>query len=245
MDNFKPSTLWIISGTAVIVAGSLLLFVTQLVVPTAADKRGGSVDFSTEGALEPSAKFDFSGDTGGQLTSASITPPPHDAEAEAGPEWEGQRFPEFIQVPGDVEVHRIMASDELLLSNGMSLRVTSCKIAEYDEPLLLIETGDGYGGIVRRGFFDASRVKIEHDPSRNSAIYQRVHQAGFGKFAMSSLDDERIYVQTPNDPMMVVDFLLALQELVGSSGEIQLIPASPKWGDFKPSHGDQFVRLAQ
>lgn len=161
-----------------------------------------------------------------------------------GIEWEGAGFPQHLQIPGDLGRISILACDEILLDNGVSMRVTVfTSDGDGDGALLFLEMGDGYGGVSKRGVFDPSSVRISHDPSDNSMIYNRLASLGLGDLVMSSTDDARLSVQAPVDPRLIMEFVGGLQERLGSIGQAQLVPLKPEWADLDPSHGDQYVRL--
>jgi hypothetical protein len=161
----------------------------------------------------------------------------------SGPEWEGQVFPRFLQVPRELEGARVLACDEVLLDNGRTLRLSVFAGESGEGSLLFIEMGDGYGGVSRRGVFDPSLIRIEHDAADNNTIFHRLSAIGLEDQAMSSTRDGRISVQAPHNPLLILEFLGAVQSWLQDEGQAQLVPARPGWGDIAPSHGDRFVLL--
>jgi len=161
----------------------------------------------------------------------------------SGPEWEGQPFPQFLQVPRELEGSRVLACDEVLLDSGKTMRLSVLSGGGDADSLLFIEMGDGYGGVAKRGVFDPSLIRIEHDPSDNTVIFHRLSASGLGDTAMSSLRDGRISVQAPDNPLLLLEFLGAVQDWLKAEGRAQLVPARPEWGDIPPSHGDRMVLL--
>jgi hypothetical protein len=225
------------------VAGILMLFTLFLT-------GGGVAEINSGEEIRPVAKNgkpkelkignNWSDDAGGGVTGGGSSKGDLD---EVG--WGMQMFPDFIQVPNEVGDLVILACEELLLSNGRILRVTSCRRDEEPEALLIVELGNGFGGVERRGIFDPSKVKIEHAEESNGRVFQRIHKAGWGGLASSSLDDRKIFIRAPVDPMRVIEFLSSIQNHVGDDGTAGLIPAADGWGDLRPAHGDRFVRLAR
>lgn len=166
--------------------------------------------------------------------------------SDEGPEWEGQPFPPFTQVPGELGEVTILAGAEVILDSGRTLRllhITSEATGEH--PVLLIEGGDGYGGVAKRGIFDPTSVRILHGEEDNGIVFHRLEAIGLADLAMSSTYDERISVQTPGNPLLILEFISAVQGQLGETGEAQLVPLRDGWGDLTPSHGDQVVRLGR
>lgn len=244
-DRNSAAACWVAGLGVVIALFALLLSGTNGAEGGRGEVAGGEVPTSSRREREPSRAGlvdDFAGKT--SLVSGGEAPRAEEDFHADGPEWEGQAFPPFFQVPGELGEVRVLACDEVLLDNGRSMRLIHI-ISEGtgESPVLLIEGGDGYGGVSKRGIFDPSAVRIQHGAEDNGLVYHRLAAIGLGDQAMSSTYDERISVQTPRNPLLILEFLSAIQRQLGDSGMAQLIPLRGGWGDLAPSHGDRIVRL--
>lgn len=249
-------------------AGSMIALFTLVFVGTEGGVRGEergageSVSQGTQGAMPMGEGV--GGWVGGEVSQPSSwedMKAVSEADLMAGETetvWEGQIFPQHTQVPAELgEVH-ILACDEVLLDNGRSIRLILLEAAATGEgtPLLLIEGGDGYGGVMKRGIFDPSIVRVHHRSEDNRMVFQKLSDIGLGELAMSSTDDGRISVMTPENPhaicttgantpsaLLVLELLSAIQSQLGDSGMAQLTPLRSGWGDLSPAYGDRTVEV--
>lgn len=200
-------------------------------------KSYGGPLFPTKTAGNGAADSDFSRQAGTEAKETSA-------------EWEGGHFPPFVLLPAEIGDCRVVAADEVIMDNGSTLRLSvlargaSAEGLLRDEaPLLCIELGDGYGGVLRRGIYSTASVSIRHLPGDSVSVFSKLEQAGLGDRTMSSTVDQQLRVEAPNNPLLLIDFLSAVQSYVGNGGLVQLIPAREGWGNLASSQGGRCVRL--
>ncbi len=158
--------------------------------------------------------------------------------------WSGSNFPPFIQVPSEFADVKILSSSELLLDNGAIIRLTLMSSKNLGpRTALSVEIGDASGTIIHRGIAAPDMVRIEHPPELSDAVFERLKAAGLAAHASSSLSDRRMLLAAPKNPHEIVDFISSIQEQVGSSGMVHLLPIREEWGNTTAVHNPHYVSI--
>ena len=79
--------------------------------------------------------------------------------------WEGTSFPEEIELPENFGDIQILAAEETVTESGSLRKVLLTTSAGR---ILLVETNDGYGGVLKQEFFSADELQTAENPAHKN-----------------------------------------------------------------------------